>query len=154
MNGTHKNVNFAHLAQLILLHYLVKFETLKMYVNTNLAFDVNYKITIKCIKLRWQLHKMAFMTLISFSVVWLLKLPKCLVQNGDFFYPYLWYDDIVIEVNEMTKSNCGITLIMEDYTVSQKTRHQTLGHNFTNYYPIFKIFSLTDSVVNLQLTHV
>jgi len=27
------------------------------------------------------------------------------------------------------------------YTVSQKkTRHQTLGHNFTNYYPIFKIF--------------
>jgi len=27
------------------------------------------------------------------------------------------------------------------YTVSQKTRHQTLGHNFTNYYPIFNIFS-------------
>ena len=23
---------------------------------------------------------------------------------------------------------------------SKKTRHQTLGHNFTNYYPIFKIF--------------
>ena len=36
------------------------------------------------------------------------------------------------------------------YTVSQKTRHQTLGHNFTNYYPIFKIFSLADSAVNLQ----
>jgi len=36
------------------------------------------------------------------------------------------------------------------YTVSQKkTRHQTLGHNF-NYYPIFKIFSLADSVVNLH----
>ena len=41
------------------------------------------------------------------------------------------------------------------YTVSQKkTRHQTLGHNFTNYYRIFKIFSLADSVVNLQQTHV
>ena len=40
------------------------------------------------------------------------------------------------------------------YTVSQKTRHQTLSHNFTNYYPIFEIFSLTDSVVNLQQTHV
>ena len=40
------------------------------------------------------------------------------------------------------------------YTVSQKTRHQTLGHNFTNYYPIFKIFSLIDSVVNLQQTHI
>ena len=36
----------------------------------------------------------------------------------------------------------------------KKTRHQTLGHNFTNYYPIFKIFSLADSVVNLQQTHV
>ena len=36
----------------------------------------------------------------------------------------------------------------------KKTRHQTLGHNFTNYYPIFKIFSLTDSVVNLQQIHV
>jgi len=32
----------------------------------------------------------------------------------------------------------------------KKTRRQTLGHNFTNYYPIFKFFSLADSVVNLQ----
>jgi len=23
---------------------------------------------------------------------------------------------------------------------SKKTKHQTLSHNFTNYYPIFKIF--------------
>jgi len=37
---------------------------------------------------------------------------------------------------------------------SKKTRHQTLGHNFTNYYPIFKIFSLADSEVNLQQIHV
>jgi len=34
----------------------------------------------------------------------------------------------------------------------KKTRHQTLSHNFTNYYPIFKFFSLKDSVVNLQQT--
>jgi len=41
------------------------------------------------------------------------------------------------------------------YTVSQKkTKHPTLGHNFTNYYPIFKIISLADSVVNLQQTRV
>jgi len=33
---------------------------------------------------------------------------------------------------------------------SKKTRHQTLSHNFTNYYPIFKKFSLKNSVVNLQ----
>ena len=36
----------------------------------------------------------------------------------------------------------------------KKTRHQTLSHNFTNYYPIFKIFSLSDSVGNLQQTGV
>ena len=27
----------------------------------------------------------------------------------------------------------------------KKKRHQTLSHNFTDYYPIFKIFSLSDS---------
>jgi len=37
---------------------------------------------------------------------------------------------------------------------SKKTRHQSLCHNFTNYYPIFKFFSLADSVVNLQQIHV
>jgi len=37
---------------------------------------------------------------------------------------------------------------------SKKTRHQTLGHNFTNYYQIFKNFSLADSAVNLQKTNV
>ena len=37
--------------------------------------------------------------------------------------------------------------VFNHYTVSQKTRHKTLGHNFTNYYPIFKIFSPADSVV-------
>ena len=41
------------------------------------------------------------------------------------------------------------------YTVNQKkTRHQTLGQNFTNYYPIFNFFSLADWVVNLQQIHV
>jgi len=43
---------------------------------------------------------------------------------------------------------------MADYTVSQKTRHQTLAHDFTKYQPIFKPFSLSDSVVNLQQYHV
>ena len=35
INYAHKVVNFAHLALLMLLHYLVKFETLKMHVNTS-----------------------------------------------------------------------------------------------------------------------
>ena len=40
-------------------------------------------------------------------------------------------------------------------TVSQKkTRHQTLAHNFPKCQPIFKILSLFDSLVNLQLTHI
>ena len=48
-----------------------------------------------------------------------------------------------------------LILFNEFYTVSQKkTRHQTLGHNFTNYYPISKIFSLANSAVNLQQIHV
>ena len=33
---------------------------------------------------------------------------------------------------------------------SKKTRHQTLAHNFTKYWPIFKILSPLDSVGNLQ----
>jgi len=45
---------------------------------------------------------------------------------------------------------CYHMLASCNYTVSQKTRHQTLSHNFTNYHPIFKIFSLADSVVKLQ----
>ena len=41
------------------------------------------------------------------------------------------------------------------YTVSQKkTRHQTLAHNFPTSQPIFKILSLFDSLVDLQLTHI
>jgi len=52
MNDTHHGVNLAHLTYLMLLHYLVKVETLKIHVNTNLAFNVNYEITIKGIKLR------------------------------------------------------------------------------------------------------
>jgi len=42
----------------MLLHYLVKVETPKMHVNTSSAFNVNYKIAIKCTKLHWQFHKM------------------------------------------------------------------------------------------------
>jgi len=37
---------------------------------------------------------------------------------------------------------------------SKKTRHQTFSNNFANYYPIFEFFSLADSAVNLQQTHV
>ena len=44
-----------------------------------------------------------------------------------------------------------LQMVMYDlfYTVSQKTRHLTLAHNFTKYWPIFKILSLLDSVGNL-----
>ena len=37
------------------------------------------------------------------------------------------------------------------YTVSQnKTRHYNIVHNFAKCWPIFKLLSLTDSLVNLQ----
>ena len=49
-------------------------------------------------------------------------------------------------------SNLAVLLY---YTVSQKTRHLTLAHNFTKYWPIFKIISPLDSVGNLfiQIPH-
>ena len=56
-NSICDGTNFTHLTWL-LLHYLVKFETPKMHVNTNSAFNVNYKIAAKCTKLHWQFHKM------------------------------------------------------------------------------------------------
>jgi len=51
-NCTSKDMNLTHLSSLMLLHYLVKFETSKMHVNTNSAFNVNYEIAVKCIKLQ------------------------------------------------------------------------------------------------------
>jgi len=50
-NSTCDDMNITHLTWLILLHYLVKVETLKMHVNTNSVFNVNYKIAVKCTKL-------------------------------------------------------------------------------------------------------
>jgi len=35
----------------MLLHYMVKVETTKMHMNTISAFNVNYKVPVKCIKL-------------------------------------------------------------------------------------------------------
>jgi len=36
------------------------------------------------------------------------------------------------------------------YTMSQKTSHYNIVHNFAKCRPIFKSFSLTDSIVNVQ----
>jgi len=47
---------------------------------------------------------------------------------------------ISILVDKYEPSRCQLVCTYATYTVSQKTRHQTLGHNFTNYYPIFKLF--------------
>jgi len=38
----------------------------------------------------------------------------------------------------------------QNYTVSQKTRHYNIIRNFAKCWPIFKLLSLTDSLVNLQ----
>jgi len=50
-NITCEGMNFTHHTSFMLLHYLVKVETPKMHVNTNSAFNVNYKIAVKCTKL-------------------------------------------------------------------------------------------------------
>ena len=54
-NSTCDGMNFTHLTWLVLLHYLVKVETPKMHVNTNSAFNFNYKIAVKCTKLHWHI---------------------------------------------------------------------------------------------------
>ena len=48
---TYDGMNFTHLTWLMFLyvHHLVKDEIPKMHVNTNLAFNIMYKIAIKCI---------------------------------------------------------------------------------------------------------
>ena len=49
-------------------------------------------------------------------------------------------DQILQEITDKWSVLCPLSVSLI-YTVSQKkTRHQTLGHNFTKYYPIFKIF--------------
>ena len=51
-NSTCDDMNFTHLTWLMLLHYLVKFKTPKMHVNTNSAFNDNYETADKCTKLQ------------------------------------------------------------------------------------------------------
>ena len=85
------------------------------------------------------------------------SLFKAILKNSyHALYPYLpenQYQHYHLRQRPHNKALIPKTTYLSDrdYTVSQKkTRHQTLGHNFTNYYPIFKIFSLADSAVNLQ----
>jgi len=45
---------------------------------------------------------------------------------------------LFLNVHYVSLNKRQLKLRNVNYTVSQKTRHQTLGHNFTNYYPILK----------------
>ena len=75
----------------------------------------------------------------------------CVSQKSEPLNILQQQPQICSDLNKILHTQDDITT----YTVSQKkTRHQTLSHNFTNYYPIFKIFSVSDSAVNLQQTRV
>jgi len=89
-NNTCDGMNFTHLTWLILLHDLVKSETPKMHVNTNSAFNVNYRIAIKCTKLQWQFQKCSdephnnfidYVLSNSNSVAWPQSCNKLLLHN-------------------------------------------------------------------------
>jgi len=54
-NSTCDDMNFTHLTWLMLLRYLVQVETQKVHVNTNSAFNVNYKISGRTHDLRPQI---------------------------------------------------------------------------------------------------
>ena len=103
------------------------------------------------------------------------KLQECTLVASNYFLVHLFAEDsqslplvsaylliglfaiafsyISILVDKYEPSRCQVVCTYATYTVSQKTRHQTLGRNFTNYYPIFKLFSLANSAVNLQQIH-
>ena len=74
---------------------------------------------------------------------------------GHFFYVFAFFifQTFFHFLKTLTKFNGFINNRIlssrPNYTVSQKTRHLTLAHNFTKYWPIFKILSLLDSVGNL-----
>ena len=50
-------------------------------------------------------------------------------------------DDIRLRLEVITARN-RLTHTRAIHRESKKTRHQTLGHNFTNYYPIFNFFTV------------
>jgi len=82
------------------------------------------------------------LTLLSGGVlVWL-----CLERGAELHAAQLM--PLPLTVSCFSKIQIDFTFLHRE---SKKTRHQTLSHSF-NYYPIFKIFSLKDSVVNLQQT--
>jgi len=68
-------------------------------------------------------------------------LSKLLLKVSNFNLPHL-YLALPLGVTLANFVDVSGTQKLDFYTMSQKTRHQTLGHNFTKYYPIFKIFSL------------
>jgi len=64
---------------------------------------------------------------------------------------YIVYGTKVCRHNWHSAGSLGwpFSILKYKYTVSQKTRHLTFAHNFTKYWPIFKILSLLDSVGNV-----
>ena len=63
---------------------------------------------------------------------------------------------VLCSVTDVARSLREIIRVLKpvsSYTVSQK-RHLTLAHNFTKYWPIFKLLSLLDSVGTLQQSHI
>ena len=95
----------------------------------NLRADINQSINVK--------------TFLTF-LFWSRFLRFCVFLFSKRFFQFL---------KTLTKFNGFINNRIlssrPNYTVSQKTRHLTLAHNFTKYGPIFKILSLLDSVGNL-----
>ena len=69
------------------------------------------------------------------------------VRELEFSSVHVPWTHLTGKMNGRRIARCT-AMLRKNYTPwVKKTRHQTLGHNFTNYYPIFKIFSLADSAV-------
>ena len=66
-----------------------------------------------------------------------------------FIYIMLWnYSNLMAAKYQQNVFTQLLTSIL--HCESKKTRHYNIVHNFAKCWPIFKFFSLTDSLVNMQ----
>ena len=107
----------------------------------------------------WKWLLLSWSTISACVVIfkWYVIHLSVLIQMSSCTYECLdVYKDTVDNTCDAVDSGIKVhfLLIFPLHSESRKTRHQTLGHKFTNCYPIFKIFSLADWAVNLQQIHV
>jgi len=99
----------------------------------------------------WWAKQLPFSLKSNSSAVYLLVSVQLrpLQQTVMHLYYTLWPLNKLVEFSLTYYIQSQPESLLLLHCESKKTRHQTLCHNFTNYYPIFNFFSLAHWVVNL-----